>query len=259
MVFLVNLFSEACVLSLNTFVVEFQKKETHFVPPRNFYSLTFRKSGKISITSKEKTYISAAPCITFVPKGCGYNTEIIESGSMIAVHFDMTKEAENIDDIMLFHSKNSAILQNLFSALLDKSKIENPKDYACLSVFYEILAILDAETNKNSTSKVSKRALKVRDYIERNFSNENLSVALLAENFGVSQAYLRREFKEAFGVSPLTYINSVRFNNAKAMLKTGYYSINDVAKNCGFMSLSYFSYAFRNACGISPSEFLKQI
>ena len=125
-----SLFGEAAILSLETFTVNFQKKETHYVPKRGFYSLTFRKSGKISITSGDKTYISSATCVTFVPKNCDYFTEIIESGDMIAVHFDMTKEAENIDDIMLFHSKNSAVLQNLFSALLDKSKIENPKDYA---------------------------------------------------------------------------------------------------------------------------------
>ena len=248
-----SLFGEAAILSLETFTFNFQKKETHYVPKRGFYSLTFRKSGKISITSGDKTYI------TFVPKNCDYFTEIIESGDMIAVHFDMTKDAENIKDIMVFNNKNTEILQNLFTALLDKYTVDNPRDYTCLSIFYEILSIIDSEENKNLFSNVSRRALKTKKYIDKNFSMAELSVNLLSENFGVSQAYLRKEFKKAFGISPLTYINTVRFSNAKAMLKTGYYSVNDVAEKCGFSSLSYFSYAFHKAFGISPKEYSGEV
>ena len=253
-----KLFNNATVLYAEVMANDFKKKETHYVPPRDFYSLSFRTKGEKSITVGGKTYISAAPCLTFVPKGCGYYTEIKEEGSMIAVSFDMSSEAENNNEIMVFSNMNNSVMKNLFSLLLEKYKIDNPKDYGCLSVFYEVLAVMENEINKNFAGNVSRRAMEIKNYIDKNFSDNSMSVDFLAEKYKVSQAYLRKEFKKAFDMSPISYINFVRFSNAKAMLKTGYYGVGEVAEKCGFSSLGYFSWAFHKEFGISPSEFIKQ-
>ncbi|MBQ7040254.1 MAG: helix-turn-helix transcriptional regulator [Clostridia bacterium] len=61
-----------------------------------------------------------------------------------------------------------------------------------------------------------------------------------------------------FRTSPLTYINKKRISTAKAMLKTDYYTISEISNMCGFLSLSYFSYAFRKSTGFSPTDYSKR-
>ncbi len=247
-----DLFENSAVLSFDVFPVEFKKKETVFVPGRKFHSLTFRKSGKITITESDKTFISDASSVTYVPKGVGYHTEVTESGSMIVIHFNLAKDDVS-DKIKVFTPKNPAMLRNLFSALLNGYNAGNPVDYGSFSILYEILATI----SRDASLSVSPRMQKVKEYIDKSFQNPTLSVSLIAEKFGISEVYLRREFKASFDITPLSYINKIRLENAKAMLKTGYYSVGTVSENCGYLSLSYFSYAFRNAVGLSPSEYMK--
>ena len=91
--------------------------------------------------------------------------------------------------------------------------------------------------------------------IDRRFDDPELSVAALAAQTGWSEVYFRRAFRAAFGTSPLAYIRRVRLENAKALLRTGYYSITETATRCGFDSVSYFSYTFRRETGVTPSAY----
>ena len=90
-VIIVEDFGNTTVLELRTFRSSFQKKETVYVPPRRFHSLTLRLSGAISIRTEQDQLLSVAPCITYVPMGVGYYTEVLESGQMLAVHFTATE------------------------------------------------------------------------------------------------------------------------------------------------------------------------
>ena len=47
----------------------------------------------------------------------------------------------------------------------------------------------------------------------------------------------------------------MRLENAKALLRTGYYSVTETATRCGFDSVSYFSYTFRRETGVTPSAY----
>lgn len=242
------------VSSLNIFEFDFEKKKPEFVQGRDFHSLTFRKTGKISITDEYgKTYISEAPAVTYLPKGMHYSTEILESGQMIAVHF-YSQEKFFGDEIKIFDISEFSVLLNLFSSLLAKQKPGISEKYAGLSVFYEILSIL----SESEQSKIPEKMLKARSYIDERFKDSSLSVSELARSLNISEVFLRREFKKYFSVSPLAYIMKVRINSAKAMLKTGYYTVSQVAEMCGFFSLSYFSYSFRKSTGTSPTQYAKR-
>jgi AraC-like DNA-binding protein len=48
----------------------------------------------------------------------------------------------------------------------------------------------------------------------------------------------------------------VRINNAKQLLRSGYYSVTDVALECGFENVGYFSYTFKQLTGVSPTAFM---
>jgi two-component system response regulator YesN len=48
----------------------------------------------------------------------------------------------------------------------------------------------------------------------------------------------------------------VRIENAKAYLRTGLFSVTEVATKCGFDSISYFSCEFHRIVGMTPREYV---
>jgi AraC family transcriptional regulator of adaptative response / DNA-3-methyladenine glycosylase II len=80
----------------------------------------------------------------------------------------------------------------------------------------------------------------------------------VAERLGVTDRHLRRIFGEAFGVSPLEYLNTRRLLQAKQLLTDTALSVTAVAHASGFGSLRRFNAAFAEHYRLSPSDLRKQ-
>ncbi len=238
---------------------DFKKSESLYVPGRIHHGLTFRLSGKISILpdGADKKLYSDKNCITYVPKGCSYATEILEDGKMLIMHFETDN---NIPDLFPFVYRPTypIAFENMFRSLLDRSRnVGNTWDYSCLSMAYEIFANLHHEFSERYGKSIPKRMRNIKDFIDEHYCDRNITIPRLSDSCGISAVYFRKEFKECFGVSPLEYIKNVRIENAKGLLSTGLYTVSEVATRCGFDSISYFSYEFKRKCGESPAEFAK--
>lgn len=237
---------------------EFKKSETVHVTARSYHGLTLRLSGKISLTpdGSDKKLYSDKSCITFVPKGCSYSTDIIEDGRMLVIHFTTRNEYRNLAPFVVKPSCPIAF-ENMYRSLVERYRsVGGRYDYVCLSMVYEIFANLIHELNEG-THPIPKRMRKVKSFIDENYGSKDITVTALSQMCGVSEVYFRREFRNCFGLSPIEYIKKVRIENAKALLSTGMYPVSEVATRCGFDSISYFSCEFRRRCGESPSEFAK--
>ena len=70
---------------------------------------------------------------------------------------------------------------------------------------------------------------------------------------------LRRKVQALTGKTPAAYFLQIRLSNAKRMLD-GHpeMSVSDVAYRCGFSDLPHFSHAFKEAYGLSPSQWMKR-
>ncbi|WP_347280014.1 AraC family transcriptional regulator [Leptolyngbya sp. FACHB-8] len=96
-----------------------------------------------------------------------------------------------------------------------------------------------------------KRAL---DYINEHLS-ENVSLAVIATELGMSQFYFCRLFKQSTGITPHAYLMQQRVELSKQLLKSGKRTINDIALACGFANSSHFAKCFRRYTGVSPKQF----
>ena len=94
----------------------------------------------------------------------------------------------------------------------------------------------------------------VLDYMDLNFS-QPFSQTEYAKLFNVSKEYLCRKFKEAHGVSMVTYLNQLRINRAKELLCTTDCSISDIASQVGYDDDKYFSTLFKKFTSVSPSRY----
>ena len=92
--------------------------------------------------------------------------------------------------------------------------------------------------------------------VERNYIHPDYGVEELADALGLSRIHLNRKLKAEAGTSPSTMLKEVRMKHAIALLDEGRLSVAEIAAACGFSTPSYFSTAFREYCGKTPSEYL---
>ncbi len=103
------------------------------------------------------------------------------------------------------------------------------------------------ETNK---IEVIKKAIR---YIQGNY-DKNISISDIAEEAGLSKYYFCRIFKEITGNTTVCFINILRCSNAKKLLQSGKYSVEEAAITCGFDNQSYFSKTYKKHMGCLPSS-----
>lgn len=83
---------------------------------------------------------------------------------------------------------------------------------------------------------------------------ERISLEQLCRIAGLSKSSLLRTFTVSKGVTPYNYLQSVRIDNAKRLLESGY-SPADAALKTGFSDQSHFTNYFTRFIGISPGMY----
>ena len=96
----------------------------------------------------------------------------------------------------------------------------------------------------------------VLSVIDAHLEDPNFGVEQISETLGFSRIHLNRKLKAETDLSPSTVLKAVRMNQAVQLLKDGNYTIADVATKCGFSTASYFSTAFKEYFGASPSDYM---
>lgn len=95
---------------------------------------------------------------------------------------------------------------------------------------------------------------KVINYIRENYKDTTLQD--VSEKFTLHPSYLSKLFKKETGISYVEYVNRVKIEASKPLLRGGK-SIEEVAKTVGFSNQSYFSKVFKQKEGITPSNWKK--
>ena len=98
---------------------------------------------------------------------------------------------------------------------------------------------------------------KFKNHVE-NCYYKQIDLSDFLHNYYFSLSYFRKKFKEAAGLTPNDYITRRRIEYAVLHLKTGKYSIGEVADLVGFPDVYYFSSVFKKVTGASPSKINKK-
>lgn len=92
------------------------------------------------------------------------------------------------------------------------------------------------------------------EYLEGHFTDSSLNLAMLSQEFGVTEVYMSRLFKEQMATTFSQYLEKLRMNYALNLLKGERQSVNQVAEQCGYNSSHAFRRAFKRFWGCLPSE-----
>lgn len=146
--------------------------------------------------------------------------------------------------------------------ILHEMQNREPHHQTLCQAYMEILVvqlIRDASFSAVSTTSEpfnNRQCAMVKRHIEKHYK-EPLTLDLLAEKANVNKYYLSHAYKEAYGISPISYMISCRIREGKRLLADTDLSLSQISNILGFSSASYFSQSFRKAEGISPVEYRK--
>lgn len=124
----------------------------------------------------------------------------------------------------------------------------------------QIIHLNDKLTSGNETGSIPNNKLieKINSYVidKEAYLNPELKIWDIVEYTGINRSYISQAINTEFLVSFNHYINKLRIDKACMLLKTDTKkSIESIAFDSGFNSLSTFNRAFKKFTGLLPSEY----
>lgn len=89
--------------------------------------------------------------------------------------------------------------------------------------------------------------------------HEKLSREDFARMVNLHPVYLDRIFFESYGMTPMQMLRYLRMEKAKKMLSNPEHSIAEIADQCGFHDVLYFSRHFGRKFGLSPGRYRQNL
>ncbi len=124
--------------------------------------------------------------------------------------------------------------------------------YARLSPAFEQIAAYQLSKKQQ---KVSALADRVSLRLERGYRDAALSAQKIADEMGISGAYLRKQFFEAKGLSVNEALNRVRIGQAEELLVSTQMTVEEIAQEIGFDNTKYMFVLFKRVTGMTPGQY----
>ena len=241
--------------------------------------IIYIKKGRVTISIEEKTFHAEAGDLFFVNSG---ELHFMESEDLSVEYYTILFPLELIS----FQSED-ALAQELFLPLKQKQLLlpmetsaaerkmlseqieqmiqinkEQRLGYQLRTrlLLLEMLEFLWTGDGLKSTEYANTNHLQreLIAYVQSHYM-EKISLAMLAEEFHLSEKYVSWYFKEHFSISFMQYVLHLRMSRAKDCLLTTDLPITEVAMQCGYPSVNLFIRNFKEMHGVTPLQFRKQI
>ena len=227
---------------------------------RGHYGLVCVKGGKAEYRFFTGDRLSVEEGdVLFLSPNCAYSIATEKEFRHYTVNFDIHESSSRLNALeqpyCLLHEKNTVQLARIFKDLVDVWRIKK-LGYEMRSVgyLYELLPLFYFEYT--AAHVPYQRLLPAKEHVDQHY-DQPITLEQLAFLSGMSITNFRREWKKLYSESPMQYRDSIRLFYAKEYLKSGYYTITEVAKRCGFDDVSYFVRFFKQRTGVTPGGFKK--
>ncbi len=140
--------------------------------------------------------------------------------------------------------------ENTFYELKKVFSLNSQKVEFVTGKLFEVFAYIFQENKEPSNHH-----LKIKNYIDINYMDINISVKQIADIIGLNKRYMTRIFKEETGLTIIEYIIEKRMSEAARLLKNKKLMINEIAFLTGYSDPYYFSKTFKQKYNMSPSTF----
>ena len=95
--------------------------------------------------------------------------------------------------------------------------------------------------------------------MQREYDNEDLNLNYCANKLDVTPSYLSGRFSRDMNQSFSVYLNTLRMDKAREMLKNVSLKVYEIAERVGIVDVSYFNKLFREYEGKTPLQYRREI
>jgi two-component system response regulator YesN len=109
--------------------------------------------------------------------------------------------------------------------------------------------------NEVSQKRYDAMLRQAKDYILKNYNDENISLNAVAATVNVSPTYFSAIFSQSMNITFIEYLTSVRMEKAKEMLCCTSLKTSEIAYKVGYNDPHYFSHLFKKLNDLTPRDF----
>jgi AraC-like DNA-binding protein len=233
---------------------QYPERRTIFRNKLTAHELIFHFSGEATVYFGDQVLQTAPNTVRFLPQGDIHRYEVVRKthGRCIDVFFHTDRPVS--PEAFVCHvpegSQLGALFGRLFTLWISR---EEGSYFECLSLLYRIFGLL--QRNALQSPRYTSRIEPAVEYIRQHFLLETIRTEDLAQLCGISYSYLKKLFLQRFGLTPKQYGLQLKLQYACDLLRAGNYSVSQVAEQCGFKDVYFFSRQFKSHIGLSPTAF----
>ena len=185
-----------------------------------------------------------------IPENAKYLNTFIDQNNIPYHVFDNSNE------------KTKRLIDLIMTIYEESKQTDIAHNYLITAKKLEILALLHREEFiKDSNpeyfhNKNVKKIMPIIEYIENNYYTI-VSLEEISDVLHMNKNYICKIFKAATGKTVMDYLNFVRVEHSKDLIKSGL-PIYDISESVGFSSQSYFNKVFKKYILCSPTQYKKR-
>jgi AraC-like DNA-binding protein len=165
---------------------------------------------------------------------------------VLALSFHVLRNMFNEDDMNKQLDEKNGYIKHL----LNCNTIIEMKE-PMLLLLKDIMNIVREEKKQLSTA--------IQEYIIRHYADPQMNIESIADTIGKSPYYISKKFKIETGSGILDFINKIRIEKAKELLKTTELNQEQIAESTGFTSVRTYQRTFRKIEGVTSGQFKQSI
>ena len=119
------------------------------------------------------------------------------------------------------------------------------------------IALFQSRSSRQEDQQEERTIHGITRYMQEHLAEE-ISLAVLSEEFHLHPQYISQLFKNEIGVGFLAYLTNIRMEKAKKLLLSSSLSIAEVAEKSGYSDYRVFTKTFKKSEGITPSQYRRE-
>ncbi|MBW3523347.1 MULTISPECIES: helix-turn-helix domain-containing protein [Chryseobacterium] len=223
--------------------------------------LSYVEGGIAYITIDNRTYVVPARHFFWIPQGLEH---ILQIGHSATVLRSLYFYAHDDFSDAFFSRLGIYPASELLIQMIKYTEIWDERHVTSMDENFEFLIALKKilpGTHKQPLPIIlpvtqNKQMLRIVNYLE-NTIEEKHSLTSISKKFGLSERSLSRLFKTDMDISFLQYLKTLRIIKAIELLLNTNKSINEIADEVGYSSISSFSDTFREFTRSRPTDLRK--